>query len=539
MDRNLKNKYKDVFTERMNTSIFFERKNLERCIDKMDYSLHTKIASPISEIFLRDMKIKKRSKYKDIYEILNEINNEMKSGKDHILYQYYQEKYGDLGLSTNILIPYLDIYDLKKGKPPEIKELIVISHEEDSDRIASSHVNKMPNFKPILLDSIISTTDKKHWKSQRNDYVEAFDPFESLKKIIPISQSRARKCSNLLWEKSIQGRRMVNMNDFFLNETQAQLQLSMFGVSNEFQEETNKKIRDAFAGSGKKGYTREFAFKLIDELNLPNRNVGPLGKVLKDRIPETDTEKYGNSLIYAFAGHDTTGHTLTWLIFELCKNINLQKELQQEVDTFWLKTRRDGDEITFSDFKKLPFMTKCIMETLRLWPAVPNGTFRKLTSDDFIRGIGGNMVKVKKGTYVQIFNWSKHRNPKLWGDDSNIFNPHRIFDEDEVWGNSNFYGFMNPASARFSPFTYPPRDCIGKNFAQLEMRLILLYLLRDYTFVLTDKQLLNAMDDNYLGSNRATMGPVDVYNTININDKGLRPYHLGMYCNVISRHAKL
>jgi len=263
-----------------------------------------------------------------------------------------------------------------------------------------------------------------------------------------------------------------------------------------------------------------------------------LGEVLKNRIPETDTEKYGNSLIFAFAGHDTTGHTLTWLLFELCKNINLQKELQQEVDTFWLK-KRGGGEITFSDFKKLPFMTRCIMETLRLWPAVPNGTFRKLTSDDYIKGIGGKRVKVKKGTYVQIFNWSKHRNPKLWGNDVNIFNPHRIFDEDEIWGNQQFYSFQNPASARFSPFTYPPRDCIGKNFAQLEMRLILLYLLRDYTFVLTNKQLLNAMDDNYLGSNRATMGPVDVYNTININDKGLRPNHLGMYCNVISRYSKL
>ena len=36
-----------------------------------------------------------------------------------------------------------------------------------------------------------------------------------------------------------------------------------------------------------------------------------------------------------------------------------------------------------------------------------------------------------------------------------------------------------------------------------------------------------------------TMGPIDVYNTLNINDKGLRPYHLGMYCNVISRHSRL
>ena len=149
MDYKNKKKYMDVFTERMNTSIFFERKNLERCIDKMDYSLHTKISSPISEIFLKDMKISKRSAYKDIYEILNEINNEMNSGKDHLLYKYYQEKYGDLGLSTNILITYLDIYDLKKCKPPEIKELIVISHKEDCDRIAEGHVNKMPNLNTI------------------------------------------------------------------------------------------------------------------------------------------------------------------------------------------------------------------------------------------------------------------------------------------------------------------------------------------------------------------------------------------------------
>ena len=46
---------------------------------------------------------------------------------------------------------------------------------------------------------------------------------------------------------------------------------------------------------------------------------------------------------------------------------------------------------------------------IKIIVTVPNGTFRKLTSDDFIRGIGGNMVKVKKGTYVPIFNWSKHQ----------------------------------------------------------------------------------------------------------------------------------
>ena len=195
---------------------------------------------------------------------------------------------------------------------------------------------------------------------------------------------------------------MVNMNNFFLNETQAQIQLSMFGVTNEFQEETNEKVRDAFSGYGKVGYTREFAFNLMNEIDKNDKNLGPLGYTLKNRNPETDTEKYGNSLIYAFAGHDTTGHTLTWLLFELCKNFNIQKKLQNEIDLFWSK-KRDFD-ITFSDLKLLPFMTRCIMDTLRLWPAVPNGTFRELISDDYIKGIGNKNVKLKKGTYVENFN---------------------------------------------------------------------------------------------------------------------------------------
>ena len=32
----------------------------------------------------------------------------------------------------------------------------------------------------------------------------------------------------------------------------------------------------------------------------------------------------GNAFIFAFAGHDTTGHTLTWLTYEMAKNPTLQ-----------------------------------------------------------------------------------------------------------------------------------------------------------------------------------------------------------------------
>ena len=45
-------------------------------------------------------------------------------------------------------------------------------------------------------------------------------------------------------DKSENFTKPVNMSDFFLNETQAQLQLAMFGFSDEFQEKTNKIIED-------------------------------------------------------------------------------------------------------------------------------------------------------------------------------------------------------------------------------------------------------------------------------------------------------
>ena len=35
---------------------------------------------------------------------------------------------------------------------------------------------KTTNFTPLLMDSLISTTDNDHWREQRNHYTEAFLP---------------------------------------------------------------------------------------------------------------------------------------------------------------------------------------------------------------------------------------------------------------------------------------------------------------------------------------------------------------------------
>ena len=257
-----------------------------------------------------------------------------------------------------------------------------------------------------------------------------------------------------------------------------------------------------------------------DALNETINSDGPASKLFHE---SKDIEKnIGNILLFAFAGHNTTGHTLTWLLYELCKHPQYKQKLIQEIDEYWLNNQQEN----YNTFFQLKFMTKCITETLRMWPALANGTYRELEKDESIHGIDNELVTVPKGTYCQIINWTRHRNPDLW-EDPNTFNPEREFKDSEIWHHEGFGGY-NVQSDRFSPFTYGPRNCLGKNFSHMEMRLILLHLFKNHDFTLEEKQAETVNDPKYRGVNTFTMGPADVYGGL-----------LGMYMNIHLRKSKM
>lgn len=379
----------------------------------------------------------------------------------------------------------------------------------DCEAVARRHLKKQPNLQRMVLDSIISTTDVEHWRDQRGDFVEAFVPGTELKRVLPVAVSRARAAAAHLRESEGQ-KKAFDASEFFLREAQAQLQLCMFGFSPEFEQQTNSKVRRALQTSDER-YLKRWATTALQTGD------GPLAEALGEREPRTLTEPYGNALIFAFAGHDTTAHTLTFLVHELSCDLDSQARLQAEMDSFW-NAHPDADDWDLSDFSELPFMTRCIMETLRLWPAVANGTFRELVAPETVETADGP-VELPAGTYVQIPNWARHRSRALWGDDADQWDPDRAFRPEEIWDGAG-YGYTNPCSDRFSPFTYPPRDCIGKNFSQMEMRVVLLHLLKTLSFgpVVGNHSVLQ-------GYNGFTMGPRDPYN----------PYRTGLPMRVRAR----
>ena len=455
-------------------------------------------------------------------------------GLEHMLWEDYQREFGgEQGMSANVFMQQLRVFRENDVSNTLTKAHFVnqisLCHPDDCLRIAEKHVQKQPHFNIAFYSSVISTTSDEHWKHQRDTLTPAFLPHQ-LAKVFPISSDRATVAANKLKDTADTSlERVVNMNEFLLFEAKAQLRLAMFGDSQEDMETINQEYRTWMDGTHKANGMP--LIKLMRNNISSGKSSGPLSAAI-DRLekcpfsfskaptvngPHTVNPEnmpnlakattIGNLQIFSFAGHDTTGHTMSWLCYELSNNLPVQRRLQAEVDNLWSKVASEGRSFEYKDFFELPFMTRCIMETLRLWPAVGNGTYRILQERDWVTGKDGQKVWLEAGTLVQVTSWSRHRNKALWGEDACVFNPDREFRDGELWEGQVFSG-KNPHSERFSPFTFPPRDCIGKNFSQMEMRLIFLNLLRKFTFLPAPASAGGGKQT--AGVNYGTLGPQDL-----------------------------
>lgn len=470
-------------------------------------------------------------------DLLQEIILAERQGRRVFLEAEWQLKYGDRGLSSNIAVPL--IVQTGMQGVAELKGRVIIGDASDAERVSRVHVRKDGSFEPVLLDGVISTQDNEHWRAQRRHLSEVFMPLSSLAQIMPISLARAKKCAERL--RKLAAGSEVDMSDFLLHEAMAQLQLALMGASEDLMEQTNAGVRAAFTTDpklGRVGHLAETMQKLMalstseESFALPTdgRPVhGPLSRAVQTS-DSTNTADYGNMLLILFAGHDTTGHTMTWLLLELCRNSDIQRELQAEVDQFF--NGLNGRNPVYEDLSRLRFMDLCITETLRMWPAVANGTFRQLQFRETVTGPDGKDILLPRGTHVNVTNWPRHRNPDLWGEDVNRFNPRRKFEKQEIARVGCPMAAANPSSDRFSPFAHSPRSCLGRNFAQMEMRLIMLYLLRNFSFSLGSayQKLLHRSlgatpaPEEFRGVNRGTMGPMDLENSTR-QSWGTRPLY--------------
>merc|ERR1711971_1335436 len=72
----------------------------------------------------------------------------------------------------------------------------------------------------------------------------------------------------------------------------------------------------------------------------------------------------GTAMVFLVAGYDTTGMTLSWICYELAKNPDLQRRLQEEVDAAY--EAAGGKTPDYNDIQGFTFLDQLIQESLRL-----------------------------------------------------------------------------------------------------------------------------------------------------------------------------
>ncbi|OTA63681.1 cytochrome P450 [Hypoxylon sp. EC38] len=193
---------------------------------------------------------------------------------------------------------------------------------------------------------------------------------------------------------------------------------------------------------------------------------------------------------FLFAGHDTTSTTLAWICYELSLTPHALKAVRAELDDIFgprtgvaeVRARLlspDGPDA----LRNMKYISSVIREVLRLHP--PAATARMSTPGT------GLTVRAPDGQEhcldgMIIYNCETliHRDPEVYGDSANLFVPERWIGQD--YGSSekdptDSSLHQIPPSA-WRPFERGPRNCIGQEFANIELRVIIAVIARRYDF---------------------------------------------------------
>ncbi|TXB98820.1 hypothetical protein FocTR4_00013514 [Fusarium oxysporum f. sp. cubense] len=162
----------------------------------------------------------------------------------------------------------------------------------------------------------------------------------------------------------------------------------------------------------------------------------------------SETELLVNSSIVNGAGSETTATALSGAFFYIGTHPQVYSYLVDEIRGAFT----DASDITLKSTAQLQYLHACIEETLRIYPPAAETPPRVCPGAT----IGGKYIP--KG----------RRLPKT----------HALYDEKYAGDNR----------AVFKPFSYGARDCIGKNLAYAELRVILSHILFKFDFELKPGQ---------------------------------------------------
>ncbi|KAM7343836.1 putative cytochrome P450 6a13 [Cochliomyia hominivorax] len=174
-------------------------------------------------------------------------------------------------------------------------------------------------------------------------------------------------------------------------------------------------------------------------------------------------------MVFFLAGFDTSSTTMSFCLYELALNQEVQNKLRNEI----LEVLEQNDnEITYECIKEMKYLDMVLAETLRKYSVTPHLVRKcvrefQVPNSDFI---------LQKGLRIIIPLDSIHNDPEYYPEPEK-FIPERFLPEE----------VQKRHPCAYMPFGEGPRNCIGMRFGKMQAQLGLIALLRKFRFDICEK----------------------------------------------------
>jgi cytochrome P450 len=206
---------------------------------------------------------------------------------------------------------------------------------------------------------------------------------------------------------------------------------------------------------------------IVSRRRLAEQPPDLLGTLLSSEDPETgarmtDLQVRNELMTFMFGGHETVAAAMAWTWYLLSQHPEVAERVRAE-----LAEVLEGRPATRDDLKSIPYTTRVMKESLRLYPPV-SLLSRTPIEDDVVGG-----YRIPEGSMVLLSSYVSHRHPDLW-ENPEGFDPDRWLPERSAGRHKNAW----------FPFSGGPRGCIGGYFGQMEIQIVMSMLVPRYDFAL-------------------------------------------------------
>lgn len=333
---------------------------------------------------------------------------------------------------------------------------------------------KSPGYRQLryLGGMGIFTSDGEKWLHQRKLYQPAFT-HEAIKSYFDLVQQLSSEMAEEWMEKVKKGT-SINASQDMMKITMSIITASMFSQKIDYNSEiwqalttslewiNHRSLRNPFilpanwpTKANKKFWKAKNTLdQLIFEV-IAKREQGDDFDDLLHRfmhppkgLKPFNREELRDELMTIFiAGHETSANVLMWTYYCLLQH-------REVLDKVYAELNELPAPMSYENLRNLPYLTNVLQEVMRLYPPVWH-IGRMNLEDDELYG-----HSIPKGSHVRIIPLTLHRNTKLW-DNPEAFKPERFENNSE------------DLTYSFIPFGAGPRLCAGRNFAMMEMLVIL------------------------------------------------------------------